>query len=64
MHIEQPTEADIGREVLYCAGHKGAPIEEGVISNLSAIKGSVFVKYANSAVGQLTPIYNLEWKQK
>lgn len=67
-----PTEADIGRKVVYRdpyaeVGMRGrASGQEGVITGLSKIGvsapgGGVFVRYGGSTTSQLTPVDRLEW---
>lgn len=57
-----PTEEDIGRAVIYQAGHPGAPREDGAVTSFN--EHSVFVRYRwqhPSAPGQPTLREDLEW---
>jgi hypothetical protein len=58
MSIE-PTEADIGRRVVYRPIHLDVP-EEGEITSLSTIPHTVFVRFRGPG-GELTPTQSLEW---
>lgn len=51
--------ANIGRAVVYRAGHLGAPAEQGIIT--SANDRYVFVRYGATEHGVATPPDKLEW---
>ena len=58
----EPTNDDIGRSVVYQAGHPGAPREDGVITSFNEF--CVFVRYSKQhpgAPGQATARCDLEW---
>lgn len=54
-----PTDADIGRKVIYRAAPGYEP-EEGVISSIGRI-GNVFVRYGSQAGSQSTDERDLDW---
>jgi hypothetical protein len=54
-----PTLRDIGRKVVYRAGHPGAKAEEGVITSVSA--DYVFVRYGSGTTSAATRREDLEW---
>ncbi len=57
-----PTEKDIGRGVVYQAGHPGAEREDGVITSFN--EHFVFVRYRHqhpSSYGQPTKREDLNW---
>lgn len=59
----KPTEADIGRGVIYRGGHPNAEAEPGVITSFN--ERVVFVRYATqhpSAAGQATDPQDLTWE--
>jgi hypothetical protein len=63
--VINPTDADIGREVTYKARHKGAKIEDGVITSFNDTY--VFVRYRDqypAAWGKATSREDLEWGDK
>lgn len=55
----QPTEADIGRKVIYRSAPEFLP-EEGVITSIGRI-GNVFVRYGAGATSQSTDAGDLDW---
>lgn len=58
----EPTEADIGRKVVYTGNtYPGGELEEGVITSLNTC--SVFVRYGKNAGSQATARKDLEWLQ-
>ena len=57
-----PTEADIGRGVVYQASYPNAPREDGIITSFN--EHVVFVRYAGQhpgTFGQATSREDLEW---
>ena len=57
----EPTQADIGRSVVY-TGNYGGPIEEGIITSFN--ETTVFVRYRTQhpgANGQATSREDLNW---
>lgn len=59
-----PTKKDIGREVVYQAKHRGAPLEHGVITSFN--EHFVFVRYNYqhpTANGQATKRLDLKWEK-
>lgn len=59
----EPTEADIGRKVVYTGNtYPGGKLEEGVITSFNpAPTGSVFVRYGADVGSKATSREDLEW---
>lgn len=55
----EPTKADIGRKVIYRAGHPKAEPEEGVITSFN--DHSVFVRYGSDYGSKGTDRKDLQW---
>ena len=56
----EPTEADIGRKVVYTGNrHPGGELEEGVITSFNS--ATVFVRYGSKVHSQGTNRLDLEW---
>lgn len=58
----EPTKDDIGRAVIYTAGHPNAKPEEGVITSFN--EHSVFVRYGADKGSKGTARQDLGWANK
>jgi hypothetical protein len=57
----EPTEADIGRRVVYIGNrHPGGKLEYGVITHITSVY--VFVRYGNERSSKATRREDLEWQ--
>lgn len=55
----EPTEADIGRKVIYRSAPDYKP-EEGVITSIGRVR-NVFVRYGSGSTSASTSIEDLDW---
>lgn len=57
-----PTEDDVGRKVVYIGNrYQYGKLEEGVLTGMSALENSVFVRYGSDYSSKLTSRSDLEW---
>jgi len=54
-----PTDADLGRSVVYQAGHPGAELEDGIITSFNDT--AVFVRYRGDLHSKGTSREDLRW---